>query len=53
MYRCRVIKMTSPNVNVIILMGCCAAYTSMILMTLDTGRVGKSTMEKLLQVQNI
>jgi len=46
----RIIKMTSPNINVVIMLGCCGIYAAMVMLGLDTTRISRNIMETLIQV---
>ena len=43
----KVIKMTSPNINILILVGSICGYCCMVILGLDSGHVGQETMEAL------
>ncbi|ELT89977.1 hypothetical protein CAPTEDRAFT_227541 [Capitella teleta] len=48
----RIIKMTSPNINIVILIGACSAYSSIVLIGLDSSLVSFSNMASLVQASS-
>ena len=47
------IKMTSPNINLVIVFGAIMGYVAMVTLGLDSSKVTLKTMAKLVQVRII
>ena len=49
----RMIKMTSPNINIVIVVGGILGYVTMVILGLDTRWVSLPIMAKLIQVRTL